>query len=146
MCPLLQGLKFRLSWIDNRNLRQTVFQNSTGNTLFWADFDFGPYIVPWGRKSKNASKSMFPFEFGGGVWRNRFVRALGVQQFWEHNSKKFRKLFLRSQILPTITHDVRRIIQSFGTKWVSRFLTEIFFKLKIITRIEFVSLRAFEPY
>ena len=37
------------------------------------------------------------------------------------------------QILPTITHDVRRIIQCFGTKWVSRFLTEMFFKLKIIT-------------
>ena len=32
-------------------LRQIVFQNSTGNMLFWADWDFGPYIVPWGRKS-----------------------------------------------------------------------------------------------
>ena len=37
------------------------------------------------RKSKNGSKSMFPFEFCGGVWRNRFVRAGGVRHFWEHN-------------------------------------------------------------
>ena len=38
---ILQSLRNRL--------RQTIFQNSTGNTLFRSYFDFCPYIVPWGR-------------------------------------------------------------------------------------------------
>ena len=38
-----------LQALTNR-LHQTVFRNSTGNTLFRAYFDFGPYIVSLGRK------------------------------------------------------------------------------------------------
>ena len=54
----------------------------------WVDFEI------FERKSKKRSKSMFPFEFCGGVWRNRLVRAGGVRQFWAHNLKKISKTFL----------------------------------------------------
>ena len=78
--------------LTNR-LRQTPPPNSNGNMLFEAFFDFRPHGTIYGPKSKNASKSMFPFEFCGGVWRNRLVRAGGVRQFWAHNLKKISKTF-----------------------------------------------------
>ena len=43
-----------------------------------------------------ARKSVFPFEFRGTVWCNRFVRAGRMQHHQEHNFIKLRKLFLRS--------------------------------------------------
>ena len=89
--------------LTNR-LRQTPPQNSNGNMLFEAFFDFRPHGTIYGPKSKNASKSMFPFEFCGGVWRNRLVRAGGVRQFWAHNEKKISKIFLRSLIEVGMIH------------------------------------------
>ena len=44
LCTLFQAIRNRL--------RQTLFGNSAGNTLFWADFDFSPYIVPCNSKKK----------------------------------------------------------------------------------------------
>ena len=41
LCALWMHL---LQALLNR-LRQTVFRNSTANTLFWADLDFSPYLV-----------------------------------------------------------------------------------------------------
>ena len=64
LCALWMHL---LQALLNR-LRQTVFRNSTANTLFWADFNFGPYIVPWASRGHKIRKK----------FRRLFLRSLIV--------------------------------------------------------------------
>merc|ERR1711917_169940 len=90
--------KFWIPQALTNRLRQTPTRNSNGNMLFEAFFDFCPHGTIYGPKSKNASKSVFPFEFRVGVWCNRFVRAWGMQHCWGPQLggiilKKLRKLF-----------------------------------------------------
>ena len=53
--------------------RQTVFRNSTANTLFWADFNFGPYIVPWASRGHKIRKKFrrlfFTIAYRVALWK-----------------------------------------------------------------------------
>ena len=57
--------------------------------------DFGNFD----RKSKWQEKSVFPVEFWKTVFCIRFLRVWRRLMQWEHNSKKFRKLFYDPLIL-----------------------------------------------
>ena len=43
-------------------LCQSVFRNSTGNTLFRANFDLSPKIVLWGRNQVEKARSLSDFK------------------------------------------------------------------------------------
>ena len=80
------------------------------------------------------------------IWTKIFFRIIvsEMRKFYFQNSIRPP---LTVQMLPTITHYVRRIINSrlFRSVFLD-FLQNFFFNLKIIIRIEFISSRAFEPY
>ena len=51
---------------------------------------FGVHFENFERKSKSASKSMFPFEFRVGVWRNRFlITKLFLRSLKDKSLEKF---------------------------------------------------------
>ena len=79
---------------DLRNrLHQTIFQNSTGDTIFRADFDFRLNGIKSRPKSKYARKSAFPAEFWKMVWCNGFLRFWRMLIQRAHSWKIFRQLF-----------------------------------------------------
>ena len=59
------GVKFFRNILQKENEREVLFRA-----------DFGPYVVPWGRKSKSARNSIFPFDFSKLFFCNRLLNSI----------------------------------------------------------------------
>ena len=59
------GVKFFRNILQKENEREVLFRA-----------DFGPYVVPWGRKSKSARNRIFPFDFSKLFFCNRLLNSI----------------------------------------------------------------------